>query len=646
MMSADRRARSPRLVPLARWTVAVAMLVAFSIGAAPLLSRGSAHADSAPVTLEGAGTTDVTAELATWGSQLNTDTASAVTGTLGGYLADGDNAGRQLFLGGNADYVISGVPFLPSEVSQLPAGGVIAAPIMPSAAGVMLAAPADGFEVYDTDTGNFSDYGPTQATTPTQAVSCLAGVSEPNCPPVNVPSPQLVEMLGAGTQGWNDPAIYDTWNQTDLGYTDPTVDVLAGAFQSPSGGSNPIAITRSDPNDENYYLGEWEAAQAPSEYPSDSPSESWPAGVGGQNQVIGLSSVVDSISPDSYGDGYTGSLYEVPPSIGSLDLAQDNLDQATYEKNNVPTYLQLYAADEWIGVQNANGDWTVPTASAVDAGIDAGAAQGASACGSTNQNALYAMNNDVPGAYPVSWVDCLYAPATGLSLAKTDAMAGYIRYLVTDGQSTLTADGDGVLPTSYVLQALAAANEVVTSNCPGAGGQVVETTSNTYEPTSPGVVSLGAVDECVAASATTSTTVATGSTTPTTATSTSTTSTTLPASADVGVSSSTGGSAFPSSFSATGFGSSSSSEALGTTAGSSGTTSPTSVASTATSTSGSTGSVDHSTLIAAETATNLPDSVGGTSGQGIDKLAALLLGAAAFLVGRRSFRWLGRVLRS
>ena len=48
-----------------------------------------------------------------------------------------------------------------------------------------------------------------------------------------------------------------------------------------------------------------------------------------------------------------------------------------------------------------------------------------------------------------------------------------------------------------MFQALKAANQVVTSNCPSAGGVVVLTSEAVpYAPTDPGVQSVGAVDEC------------------------------------------------------------------------------------------------------------------------------------------------------
>ena len=208
-------------------------------------------------------------------------------------------------------------------------------------------------------------------------------------------------------------------------------------------------------------------------------------------QGPGLASEIGLIQQEGGvgGFGGGGAVALVPPS-GLSDLYATETSQP-YSLTNEPTIAQ------WIGVQNANGDFVTPNPAAVEAGVDAGAAAGEAPCSATNQNALYAATNKVPGAYPLTWVDCLYAPTKGLSIAKTDALAGFIRYLVTDGQNSLHANGDAALPEQYVFQALAAANQVVTSNCPSAGGAVVLTSQPVpYAPTDPGVQSIGAVDQC------------------------------------------------------------------------------------------------------------------------------------------------------
>src|SRR5262249_22722230 len=88
--------------------------------------------------------------------------------------------------------------------------------------------------------------------------------------------------------------------------------------------------------------------------------------------------------------------------------------------------------------------------------------------------ALYALTHDVPDAYPLVWVDRLYAPATGLSIEKTEGMAMLIRYLATSGQAKAAPVGEGQLSPALVTEALTAADSLVTSNCAAAGGEVVK----------------------------------------------------------------------------------------------------------------------------------------------------------------------------
>jgi len=56
------------------------------------------------------------------------------------YLATGGYTGRQDFLAGGLDYVLSGVPFTPAELAQLPGGAAdpIDAPVQVAAMGVLM----------------------------------------------------------------------------------------------------------------------------------------------------------------------------------------------------------------------------------------------------------------------------------------------------------------------------------------------------------------------------------------------------------------------------------------------------------------------------------------------------------------------------
>jgi hypothetical protein len=108
-------------------------------------------------------------------------------------------------------------------------------------------------------------------------------------------------------------------------------------------------------------------------------------------------------------------------------------------------------------------------------------------------------------AYPLTWIDNLDVKASGLSAQKTEAVATLIRYLATDGQGAAAQWGEGTLSPALVAQALNAANQVVQSNCPAAGGQVVQNSSPGADaPNLSGINKIGNMLHCVApASATT-----------------------------------------------------------------------------------------------------------------------------------------------
>ena len=409
----------------------------------PYMDRAGATTTPLPtVNLYGEGGWDVATEVTNWHNGVYAATAADPVDTH--YVLEGDLNAQTDFLTGTADYLISGVPFQAKSSTGLPGGAsnVIAAPIMSTGLGALVVAPLTGFQ--NIKLNSTITYGPLSEARPappdgTPPIGCPA----PGCPPINVPNLNLVAMVdsfaGQFQQDqngnlwtddyWSNPQIYGSWDQSALQYNAAEGDSLVPQVA-------PDPITRSDPNDENYYFERWAGAVAPSiwKYPG-SPNEFMPVSFADEFQGPGLASEIGLIQQEGGvgGFGGGGAVALVPPS-GLSDLYATETSQP-YSLTNEPTIAQ------WIGVQNANGDFVTPNPAAVEAGVDAGAAAGETACSATNQNALYAATNKVPGAYPLAWVDCLYAPTKGLSMAKTDALAGFIRYLVTDGQirSTLMA---------------------------------------------------------------------------------------------------------------------------------------------------------------------------------------------------------------
>ena len=673
-MSCGRRGRpGGRLCGVIAATLAVAAMIVPLGAHAP-----TAAAAVTTLSLRGEGSWDPSAELVAWETGVSNATGGAVS--TSSYIPNGDGEGVQDFIStlaagltsGSQDYAISGVPLQPADLAKVPGGanGVVAVPIMPSGLQFLFAPPSQGFEVVKTNPNDGSltnvPYGPPGEVAPGKPIAnCPAGgspapvsVSDPTaaCPPINVPPTNLVAMMdgdsttdpasttdpggGVPQDYFGDPSILATWDQAVLNYNPTAGDIFAaGPFQQ-----GPDSEYQLEPNDDNYYLQEWATAAASSEWkhvttsaknPNPGPiGESFP-GTFEPYGALGLTSLLAAFESNSSPAGglafAQGFIAPAPPSGKYLVETEE-----TQYFQAHPTTLEIAPTPENIQVQNAEGQWMSPTPSAIEAEVNAAAAAGRSACSSTNANALYALSNKVPNAYPLSWVDCLYAPAKGLTMSQTNALAGLIRYLVTDGQQQLHPDGDGKLPSAYVAQALAGANTVVTDNCPGAGGQVVLTASpTTYSPDSPGVRALGNVDECVTP---TPVTVPSPSKSPvttpanrvplTTTTTTTNTTTTTPL-------------AFSSSPQT---GSSTSvTVAAGATAPKKPTSSPQSsrTVPAATKPPATLPTTKPTSVISARLAANLPYSLGSAS-LGIDKLSALLLGALLFLLGRRLVRWIAK----
>jgi hypothetical protein len=633
-MTKSRATSLRRIVPAVGATAVIALLVAVPATHASAASGSSV----VPVYLEGEGNADITAELSSWQDDVAADTDDNV---IMDYADNsGDYNARQNFIAGSDDYVISGVPFQPSELAQFPQGAksVISVPLLPTGLAFLYNPPDGGFSVtkgQPDSNGNtvVVPYGPNEGNTvPYVPGETLSGCPQTGCPPVNVPSTNLAAMVqgdgkivnGYPIDYWGQPSVLSTWDQTSLDY-----DPAAGDQFSPLPSlGQPVTFLRQDPDDEAYYLQKFLTSQAPTEWTfpaGEQEGEALPTGIGSP-QVVGLAAELESFqgdyNPKSGGPPGGGTIAEVPPSGANLvEQDEDTLAQEVHEgKASSPG--SPYAVPEFLGIQSANGDYVTPTPGAVEAGVDAGAAAGEQACSTEDTNSLYAMTNKVPGAYPLSWVDCLYAPSSGLTLAKTDALAGLIRYLVTTGQGYAEPNGDGKLPASYVAQGLAAANTLVADNCPGAGGTVVLTSRPTaYSPDPAGVSALGAVDQCVAKTASGAVTTPAGSTTPAT-----TSSGPSAVSASNGSVFSTGGS--DSDFS-------SGSVLPSTVAGIAANPAP--AAAPATSPSAAVNG-RLKPVEAAAIAANLPIPLSTSTAQHLDKLSALVVGAALFLIARRVYR--------
>ena len=132
-------------------------------------------------------------------------------------------------------------------------------------------------------------------------------------------------------------------------------------------------------------------------------------------------------------------------------------------------------------LQNANGDWVGPTPDTINAAVDAG-----------GDTPLFALDHKVPNAYPLVWVNHLYVHTSGLSIEKTEAIATLIRYLATDGQAVAKDVGEGRLPKTLADKALAAADDLVNSNCTQSDAVKLKSSDpGPYAPDGAGMKAIG-----------------------------------------------------------------------------------------------------------------------------------------------------------
>jgi hypothetical protein len=488
-----------------RRRAAVALLATcplVAIAASSVAAQTSGSTPPATVALRGEGADDPLGEMTAWQNDLF---GTAKDGLIDlHYLANGGYAARQDFLAGSIDYALSGVPFTPAELAKLPNGAsdLIDAPVQVAAMGMLLQPPA-------TSKGSFGVLR--QVCDPNNPPTVIPPGVDPNdCTmwvpftgPVLIPHPNLAAML-FNYSGGATPPLHE-WDSAGvtaalaaLQPPDVPINMTQGSDFGPPAflpqgvvGGTPIPFLRSEPSETNYYLQQYVTTAAPAVW-----TGLQPAGhpFGAVTERLPILAVGTRPGVDAQVQAV-----EVPQGIGGGFVAP------------VPPYAIARARSEapslkfqWVKVQNAKGEWLEPTTASINAAVNAG-----------GDSPLYALSNPVPGAYPLVWVTHLYAPAHGLSAAKTETLATVIRYLATAGQGATSSAGDGQLPPAVAAKALAAANQLVLSNCTGTGFVLTGSASpGIYAPPSLAQQHLGQMLHCAqappapASTATTSTRVA------------------------------------------------------------------------------------------------------------------------------------------
>jgi hypothetical protein len=263
----------------------------------------------------------------------------------------------------------------------------------------------------------------------------------------------------------------------------------------PDNASPPPAATtvRSDDDASNLYLTTLASKVPWSSIPGVSaprpPATNWLepsdhlAAAGGLGAGMRTDALMTSILSRSVTTaGGTGSLSDVivmlPPAVANEALAKSaEITASTAADKSFIYQLQ---------VENARGEWLLPTP-----GVLTKTAQVAFDANKGQIPPMWALTDKsdaAAGAYPLTWLVNMVVPATGLSAEKTTALATFIRLAASDRGQQFAADqgnvpfpkdvtpptrlGMGQLPAPLRQQALAAADSIVASNCPGSGGTI------------------------------------------------------------------------------------------------------------------------------------------------------------------------------
>jgi ABC-type phosphate transport system substrate-binding protein len=471
-----------------------------------------------PVAIAGSGDSDNLAEFTEWQDEMFfADQPTDVS-----YFQRGTAEGRRQLLSGSTDFTLSGVPFTAAELAARPAGAgeIIDAPISVSSLSILFAEPFNlGWRTQRIKTElpecdpNGDDFDETVCI----ETGAYSG-------PIRIPQENLAAMiLGLSPEfqsnalvTWRHPGIIQSFGTNSM-----LVQLRAGLSHTFVNRTEASAASRS--------LLMYAQELGPTAWALrkvENPQFAWETGAPPAGADASEAPVPEVFSPR------TVSRFGAETQMGVMAILlnpQTNAvtDQWTGNAGAVPTtyvgrFLTDFPAPKFrvAEIQNAAGEWVTPTPAAVQAAISAGT--------STN----VAAEQAVPGAYPLTWVNRLYTVAGTLDPDQANAMAAFVRYVTTDGQQQVVADGGVALTAALRAESLAAANRIVEANCPSATHQVVTGGPSAFEPDTPQVQALTGLKHCELKPAPTTTTSTTTTTTtvPTASTSTTTpvTTTTVP----------------------------------------------------------------------------------------------------------------------
>jgi len=372
----------------------------------------------------------------------------------------GDAEARRQLISGSADVIVTGAPFTEAELADLAdtGRGVIAAPVQGVGMSLLASGPfpngidlcdlveqspeEDPFNEFEPDCLNSRDYvGDLKLTSKDVADVFLETIDRLWL------NPEFVSLLTGG---------------------DPNVSIV-----TPSRSAQPVM--RSDAGMPNLALQTYMKATQPAMWsaafanrfppqPETDPAEGWVfSGAPSRNgltEAVGTVRLWRSASAASSESARGGAMTMTTPldGIGAIiaEAEEPEFDLTGNRNQRTPLYLAQ--------LRNGAGEFVAATPNAITTALEAGGGR-----------PFFGLAENVPGAWPLSWVNTMYVPTSGLTGAETNAVAAMIRWQSTVGRAGAGTLGDGRLPEPLVEQALAAADEVVESNCGSAGLKTVTT---------------------------------------------------------------------------------------------------------------------------------------------------------------------------
>ena len=444
-----------RIGLLSRSILAGVAVLLLGWAVAPFIA--GAQTDSAePTELRIANTHESLAAASTWlGAVKNIPGSTTARQTSGG-----DAQSKERLITGGADIAVSGTPFTEAERKALEATGrsVIEAPVQAVGMSFLVSGPRpQGIQLCE-----FVEQSPEDDPNNELPPDCFPVRDFEG--PLRLTSANLADVfLESAVNNWQDP------------------EFLSLLAEFPPGGLSMVSpirpaspVLRGDAGMANLALGTYLRTTEPAKWstrssslflnPEPEPNATWPFDRApsrlGMPDAVGVVRRWGTASAAVDSPAEAGAMTMATPLAAAEAIrfeAEEPPFDATGEAN---LKTDLYVAQ----LKNGAGEWLSPT----PAGITSALAAGAGA-------PLFAVTQNVPGAWPLSWSNSIYAPDSGLTGVEANTVAAIIRWQSTVGRQRSAELVEGQLPDVLVAQALAAADKIVSSNCTAAGLKTVLT---------------------------------------------------------------------------------------------------------------------------------------------------------------------------